>query len=103
MKKLKMKFYSCLHQYQIEEINLHEYQFFLLSLTQYLYLYHLLTIGPTTSTSTLLSASKRKLESYEPKLGDWNSLFTKSGIDMKEIGMAVKERRYLLRLLESYR
>jgi hypothetical protein len=63
----------------------------------------ILSVEPYTTPLAILSASKRKLEQYESKLGDWNELFTKTGADLLEAGMTVPERRYLLWILEKYR
>ncbi|GAA5827897.1 hypothetical protein JCM11251_007721 [Rhodosporidiobolus azoricus] len=59
--------------------------------------------GSYTDVSSLLSASKRGLEQYADKLGEWNELFTKTSTDFKDAGMTVKQSRYLLWLLERYR
>ncbi|GAA5888392.1 hypothetical protein JCM6882_008602 [Rhodosporidiobolus microsporus] len=59
--------------------------------------------APYTDVTSILSASKRGLESYADKLGEWNDLFTKSGTELKDAGMTVKESRYLMWLLEQYR
>ena len=59
--------------------------------------------GSITTPLDLLSLSKRKLEAYESKLGTWDELFTKTGADLREAGMTIKERRYTLWFLEKYR
>ncbi|BGP43209.1 hypothetical protein JCM10449v2_007237 [Rhodotorula kratochvilovae] len=56
-----------------------------------------------TDPAALLAASKRGLESYADKLGDWAELFGKSGAELRDAGMTVKESRYTLWLLEKYR
>lgn len=61
------------------------------------------TAAPITTPAALLAASKHKLSQYESKLGDWNELFTKTGSELRDAGMSVQDRRYLLWLLEKYR
>ncbi|GAA6037727.1 hypothetical protein JCM8097_002311 [Rhodosporidiobolus ruineniae] len=58
---------------------------------------------PYTDPTALLSASRRGLESYADKLGDWAELFKKSGTELRDAGMSVKESRYTLWLLEQFR
>lgn len=53
--------------------------------------------------ASLLSVSKRGLESYAEKLGSWGELFTKTSGDLRDAGMDVKQTRYTLWLLEKYR
>lgn len=44
------------------------------------------------------------MEAYAPKLGEtWEELFTKTSADLAAAGMTVKERRYLLWVLEKFR
>lgn len=59
--------------------------------------------GSIKTTADLLAATKRKFGSYESKLGDWNSLFSKTGGDLRDVGMSVSDRRYLLWILEKFR
>ncbi|KWU43816.1 hypothetical protein RHOSPDRAFT_34616 [Rhodotorula sp. JG-1b] len=59
--------------------------------------------GPYSDPASLLSASKRGLESYAEKLGSWSELFTKTSGDLRDAGMDVKQTRYTLWLLEKYR
>ncbi|GAA5990372.1 hypothetical protein JCM10908_007341 [Rhodotorula pacifica] len=59
--------------------------------------------GPYTDPASLLSASKRGLESYAEKLGNWSELFTKTSGDLRDAGMDIKQTRYTLWLLEKYR
>ncbi|KAL8281488.1 hypothetical protein RQP46_006172 [Phenoliferia psychrophenolica] len=59
--------------------------------------------GSISTPHDLLSLSKRKLEAYESKLGTWDELFTKTGAELREAGMTIKERRYCLWFLEKYR
>ena len=49
--------------------------------------------------ASLLSVSKRGLESYAEKLGSWGELFTKTSGDLRD----VKQTQYTLWLLEKYR
>lgn len=59
--------------------------------------------GSIKTTAALLAATKRKFGSYEAKLGDWNELFSKTGGDLRDVGMSVSDRRYLLWILEKFR
>ncbi|GAA5861970.1 hypothetical protein JCM8547_001542 [Rhodosporidiobolus lusitaniae] len=59
--------------------------------------------GRYTDTTSILAASKRGLEQYADKLGDWAELFGKTSTDLKDAGLTTKESRYLLWLLERYR
>ncbi|KAK4691321.1 hypothetical protein P7C70_g9378, partial [Phenoliferia sp. Uapishka_3] len=59
--------------------------------------------GPYQTPLDVLSASKRKLETYAPKLGSWEEMFTKTSADLRDAGMTIKERRYTLWLLEKFR
>ncbi|KAG0659135.1 hypothetical protein C6P46_005306 [Rhodotorula mucilaginosa] len=63
----------------------------------------MLAIGPYSDPASLLSVSKRGLESYAEKLGNWSELFTKTSGDLRDAGMDVKQTRYTLWLLEKYR
>lgn len=62
-----------------------------------------LSTGAIATPLDLLSLSKRKLETYAPKLGTWDELFAKTGADLRETGMTTKERRYCLWFLEKFR
>lgn len=62
-----------------------------------------LATGPYSDPASLLSASKRGLESYADKLGSWSELFNKTSGDLRDAGMDVKQTRYTLWLLEKYR
>lgn len=62
-----------------------------------------LPTAPITTPAALLAVSKRKLSQYEGKLGDWSELFTKTGSELRDAGMSVSDRRYVLWLLEKYR
>ncbi|GAA5825387.1 hypothetical protein JCM3770_003516 [Rhodotorula araucariae] len=59
--------------------------------------------GAYKDPASVLAASKRGLESYADKLGDWAELFGKSGAQLRDAGMSVQESRYTLWLLEKYR
>lgn len=59
---------------------------------------------PYTTPLAILSASKRNLAQYAPKLGEsFEELFSKTSIDLEQAGLTPKERRYLLWILEKYR
>ncbi|BGP19876.1 hypothetical protein JCM10213v2_008007 [Rhodosporidiobolus nylandii] len=61
--------------------------------------------GPYQDPASILVASKRGLEQYADKLEEdgWQGLFTKTGTELRDLGMTVKESRYTLWLLERYR
>ncbi|GAA5918082.1 hypothetical protein JCM5296_006754 [Sporobolomyces johnsonii] len=59
---------------------------------------------PFNTPAAVLAASKRNLDQYADKFDTWAALFTKSGDQLRnEVGMQVRESRYLLWLLEKYR
>ncbi|KPV72016.1 uncharacterized protein RHOBADRAFT_56152 [Rhodotorula graminis WP1] len=59
--------------------------------------------GQYTDPAAILAASKRGLESYADKMGSWDEAFTKTGAELRDAGMTVKQSRYTLWLLEKYR
>ncbi|GAA5840919.1 hypothetical protein JCM5353_003117 [Sporobolomyces roseus] len=60
--------------------------------------------APFDSPASVLSASSRGLEQYAEKFESWESLFGKTSNELRDqVGMNIKETRYLLRVLEKYR
>ncbi|BGP27468.1 hypothetical protein JCM10295v2_006436 [Rhodotorula toruloides] len=53
--------------------------------------------------ASLLAVSKRGLEEFAEKVGSWDNLFMKSGKELREAGMNIKQSKYCLWLLEKYR
>jgi hypothetical protein len=63
-------------------------------------------IAPYNDPTAVLSAAGRSLESFasKPALSTWDQLFTATSQQLADdAGMNVKERKYLLWLLEKYR
>jgi len=61
-------------------------------------------IAPFDSPLSILTASKRGLEQYSDKFTTTDELFSKTGMELREqVGMTIKESKYLLRILEKYR
>ncbi|GAA5919889.1 hypothetical protein JCM1841_002096 [Sporobolomyces salmonicolor] len=59
---------------------------------------------PFHTPAAVLAASKRNLGQYADKFENWAALFSKTSAQLRdEVGMQVKESRYLLWLLEKYR
>ncbi|GAA5979278.1 hypothetical protein JCM11641_001980 [Rhodosporidiobolus odoratus] len=60
---------------------------------------------PYSDPASILRVSQRGLEQYADKLEEagWQGLFTQTSTELRDMGMTIKESRYLLWLLERYR
>ena len=62
-----------------------------------------LTQGSIQTPADFLNTIKRGCEKHISKFPDWNSLFTTRSAALKEKGINVKERRWILRWVAHYR
>ncbi|KDE02691.1 hypothetical protein MVLG_06779 [Microbotryum lychnidis-dioicae p1A1 Lamole] len=61
------------------------------------------TRTPYTTPAAVLESASRNLKQHTDKFPTWEALFASTSHSLAELGLAVKERRYLLWVLEKYR